>query len=315
MECSTPMSKPPELATRIVIDTDPGVDDAVAVALAARSPELEVLALTTTYGTAPLGCTTRNAREVLTRCGRTDIPVHPGCDQPLERCSQPAPDMHGASGMGYAPVPDPGPADSIANPGVLLDVLSHLDQPVTLVTIGPLTNLASAIALDEAVVRSRVRTHIGMFGTLSERGSRSRAADFNAWCDPEATDRVLRAGLNTVMVGLDATRKMIIDAKEIESAASSRDPLASWLGRALSFYLASQQRTVRARGCVVHDPLTIGEILAPGLLTCSQFRLTVDLGEGEDRGRTRLDANGSPTTAAVEVDIPQMRCLLKRVLG
>ncbi len=309
------MSKPPEPAARIVIDTDPGVDDAVALALAARSPEIDVLAVTTTYGTAPLGATTRNAREVLRRCGRTDIPVHPGCDHPLERRLQPAPETHGESGMGYAPVPDPGPADATANPGVLLDVLSHLDQPVTLVTIGPLTNLASALGLDEALVRSRVRTHLGMFGALSERGSPSRTADFNTWCDPEAADRVLRAGLNTLMVGLDVTRKMTLDAEEIESAATSDDPLVSWLGCALSFYVGAQQRMGNVRGCVVHDPLTVGEILAPGLLTCSQFHLTVDLGEGEDRGRTRVDAGGSPITVAVEVDMTRMRCLLKRVLG
>ncbi len=300
-------------STPVVIDTDPGIDDVVALALAARSPEIAVVAVTTTYGNAELAATTRNARRLLGLVDRLDVPVRPGADRPLLRPLVTAPETHGPSGVGYAPVP--APTSVRPNPQVLAQVLAEVDRPVTLVTLGPLTNLAHALEQDPDLVRARVTRHIGMFGNISERGNTNRWADFNAWCDPEALQRVLGAGLPTDMVGLDVTRQMALSAIEVEHLAASPEPVAAWLGRALRFYVEFHRAQERLDGCVVNDVLPIGALLAPRLLGFTALRLTVDLDEGEHRGHTRRRPDGPTIRVALEVDVGQMRQLLERAFG
>ncbi len=308
-------TRQPPGVTSVVIDTDPGIDDLVTLALAARSPSLEIVAVTTTYGNATLAAATRNAREVLGLAGRSDVQICPGSGRPLLRSLVTAPDMHGPSGAGYSPVPQPQPSDSEPNPDVLLEILAGLDRPITLVTLGPLTNLAQALRKDTALVRARIERHIGMFGSVHERGSTSRRADFNAWCDPEATDRVLRTGLNTFMVGLDVTRQMTLETSEVDPLAQSSDPLVRWLGQALQYYVESHVKQRSVSGCVVNDVLTVGELLSPGMLTFAERRLKVDLDDGQGRGHTREHPGGCATWVATGVDTGQMRRLLGRVLG
>ncbi|MBI4420585.1 MAG: nucleoside hydrolase, partial [Gemmatimonadetes bacterium] len=150
----------------LVIDTDPGIDDVVTLALAARSPELDLIAVTTSYGNAMLDASTRNAHEGLRLAGRPDVPVYPGALRPLVRDLVTAPETHGESGVGYAPVSTrlsslvSGPPDP-----AVLTALSRATAPVTLVTLGPLTNLALALERDERLARARIARHIGMFGT------------------------------------------------------------------------------------------------------------------------------------------------------
>ncbi len=288
----------------ILIDTDPGIDDVVALSLAARSPELDVAGITTTYGNATLAAATRNARAVLALLEQP-IPIYPGSDRPLERPLLTAPETHGPTGVGYAPV---GGEELVTpNPTVLLDLLEWSERPVTLVTLGPLTNLAHALSVGPDLVRSRVRRHIGMFGSLHEQGNTNRWADFNAWADPEAVDIVLRAGLPTVMVGLDVTRRMELSAVQVERLGTSSDPLTAWLAKALRF--------CGLDGCVVHDVLPLGELIEPGLLTLAQVSLAVNLEEGEHRGHTVEDPAGVPTQVALDVDMARMRALLGRVFG
>ncbi len=303
-------SRPP---VSILIDTDPGIDDVVALSLAARSPELDVAGITTTYGNATLAAATRNARAVLALLEKP-IPIYPGSERPLERPLVTAPETHGPTGVGYAPV---GGEDLVTpNPTVLLDLLEWSERPVTLVTLGPLTNLAHALSVGPDLVRSRVRRHIGMFGSLHEQGNTNRWADFNAWADPEAADIVLRAGLPTVMVGLDVTRRMELSAAQVEHFATSSDPLTAWLAKALRFYVnfhSSPQDGLD--GCVVHDVLPLGELIEPGLLTLAQVSLAVNLEEGAHRGHTMEDPAGTPNQVALDVDMARMRALLARVFG
>jgi inosine-uridine nucleoside N-ribohydrolase len=295
-----------------IIDTDPGIDDVVALALASLAPELDLLAVTTTYGNATLAKTTRNARTLLALAGRQDVQVCPGADRPLVRELVTAPQTHGPSGVGYAAVPPTDPVDP--NTTVLARVLGEQTEPVTLITLGPLTNLAHALETDASLVRQRVSMHIGMFGSLHERGSTTRRADFNAWCDPEAVHQVLRAGLRTVMVGLDVTRRVSVSAAEVDRLAVSRDPLAAWLGHALRFSAELHRSERGLDGCVVNDVLPVGEIISPGLLRLAEARLVTDLGDGEDRGWTREADGGSDQQVALGVDIDKMKGMLQRVM-
>lgn len=303
------------MAQPIVIDTDAGIDDVVALALAARSPELEIVAVTTTYGNAPLAAVTRNAREVLHLLGRDAIPIRPGADRPLRRPLTTAPETHGASGVGFAPVAPATPEDGMANRRVLLDVLHGLDAPVTLVTLGPLTNLAAAVQDRPDLVHARIGRHLGMFGNIAERGNTNRWADFNAWCDPEAAHTVLHAGIGTEMVGLDVTRQMILGSVDVDRLASADDALVRWLERALAFYVQFHRFQERLDGCVVNDVLPIGELLSPGLLAWKNIRLRVGLGDGEHRGHTQEHPEGIPTRVALGVDVAGMRALLRRVFS
>jgi inosine-uridine nucleoside N-ribohydrolase len=296
----------------VVIDTDPGIDDVVALAIALRSPELEVVGITTSYGNATLDLTTRNARHLLKLLGRADVPVIPGAARPLCRPLVTAPGTHGPSGVGHAAVPAPTPV--AARPDALVTALDLQPTPVTLITLGPLTNLALALEADAAFVRGRVARHLGMFGSIRERGNTNRWADFNAWCDPEAVQRVLGAGLGTVMVGLDVTRRMTFSAEEVAGFAASPDGTVAWLGNALQFYVELHRAQERLDGCVVNDVLPIGEVLEPGLLTLAELPLSIDLDAGEHRGHTVESAGGTPTQVALGVDIPRMHERLRRVL-
>ncbi len=297
---------------RLVIDTDPGIDDAVTLALAARSPEVEVVAVTTTFGNAALQETTRNARAILALAGRPDIPVHPGSDRPLARRPATGAAMHGPSGVGYAVV-TPAPAVP-PDPVALLRVLRSMDAPVTLLTLGPVTNLAHALDRDAAAVRRAVARHIAMLGALVERGAPDRFADFNAWADPEAARQVLLARLPTVLVPLDLTRRMALRAEQVARLAASADALTRWLAAALEFSVEAHRAVRGVDGCTVNDVLTLGEVLAPGLLTLAERRIVLDLDDGERRGHTRERENGVPVQVATDVDVKRMRALLARVL-
>lgn len=297
----------------VIIDTDPGIDDVVALALALRSPELTVRAITTTYGNATLAATTRNARHLLDLLGRSDVPVHPGSKRPLRRQLVTAPETHGPTGVGHADVPPETPVRG--RPTVLLDLLAAQPEPVVLVTLGPLTNLAHALQRDAALVRRAVVRHLGMFGNIHERGNTNRWADFNAWADPEATATVLAAGLGTEMVGLDVTRRMTLDATEVRGLMGAADPVVEWLAAALWFYVEFHRSQERLDGCVINDVLPIGELLHAGVLGYEPLALEVGLDDAEERGRTRVAEGGSLTHVALQVDIPTVRGLLTRVFG
>ncbi len=301
---------------RVIIDSDPGIDDVVAITLAARSPEINLIAVTTTYGTAPLALTTRNAHLALRLAGRPDIPVLPGADRPRSRifATAPATETHGESGVGYAPVPPAVPRQPAPQRDVLVELLRRVPPPVTLLTLGPLTNLANALESDRALVTRHVQCHIGMFGALHERGAADRWADFNCWCDPDATERVINSELPTHMVGLDATRQMIVTADEVARLAEAPDALTRWLAAALLFYVESHRRMRGLDGCFVHDVLPTAEILGPGTLRFQSRNVLVDLDESERRGHT-TEGGTSTIQTAISVDTHRIRRLLTRVFG
>jgi len=297
---------------RVVVDTDPGVDDLLALALAARSPELDLVAVTTSYGNASLSATTRNAREVLRLAGRSDVPVIPGAAAPLRRTASTAPIRHGPEGAGDAAVP---PAHAVVpNPRALAQVLQRQPEPIIVVTMGPLTNLAAALAGAPERMAPRIARHVGIFGAVRHGAGGPARADFNTWCDPEAADQVIRAQLPTTMIALDASRRMMLAEDVVQRARRSTDPLASWLGAALSCALRSDRSERGIDGVLVHDVLTIATLLAPRVIRAETIPVRVSLDAGETRGHTREGADGTPTAVAVDVDVDGVMALLARVL-
>jgi purine nucleosidase len=292
-----------------VLDTDPGIDDALALLLAARASAARLGAVCVTYGNTTLDRAARNARLVLAR-GPSAAPVFAGWDRPLARPLITAKETHGVEGLGDH---DDLPAPEAVAPSRrgLLDALAVAGEDVTLVTLGPLTNLANALAEDAAQVRRRVTRHVMMGGNVAEAGNTGPFSEFNVWCDPEAADAVLRAGLGTEMVGLDVTRRLVLPAAAVAKLATHADPAARWLGRLLGFYVRFHEEVEGLRGAVINDPLAVALALQPAWGTLERLPLAVDLGAGEDRGRTAPGGRGDPTIGVYRsVDLPPIHALL-----
>ena len=310
-ESTSPESRAP---TPVIIDTDPGIDDCLALLLALNSPELDVRGISVSYGNTTIENAFRNAVEILRKAKRPPpppvrVPLGIGARRPLKRQLQVADDTHGPSGLGYAELP---PA------GVILDYVRPLErmlqaqpQPVTLVTLGPVTSLALVLRANPGLVREKVSRHVAMIGTIEATGTQTRYSEFNAWCDPEALATVLAAEIPTEMIGLDVTRRIVIKGNEVERLAQS----STWLYDALRFYVEFHRKQEGLDGAVINDVLAIAYLLQPEILTFSDLRLSVNLEDGPSRGRTKLDAKGSFTRVAMEVQAPPVRRLLfERVL-
>ena len=267
----------------VIVDTDPGIDDALALLLAARWPKCDLRAVSVVYGNTTLDLGTRNSKLVLSRAP-SSATVSAGADRPLRRPLVTAKETHGPDGLGDHQL---GAAPPMAPwPAALLRTLESQPGPVTLVTLGPLTNLAHALRFDAGLVRSRVARHVAMAGSLGARGTASPAAEFNVWCDPEACDEVLRAGLPTELVGLDVTRQLVITAAAVAKLATHQDPEACWLGRLLGFYVRFHDEYEGLQGAVINDPLAIALAVEPAWGTAEPTGVQVDLGDGDNRGRT-----------------------------
>jgi len=296
----------------VVIDTDPGIDDMLALFLALRSPELDVRGVSTSYGNTEVEHAHRNAVEILRLAGRR-MRLAVGARRPLMRPLAVARETHGESGLGYASVP---PA------GVILDFVRPLDRllaeqedRVTLVTLGPLTSLALALRRDPELVRAKVARHVAMVGTIGWKGNTTPLSEFNAWCDPEALDAVLRAELPTELVGLNVTRHMMLSVGEVERLGRSGTALGSWMHDALRFYTEFQRRHEKVEGCVVHDVLPIASLIRPGVVTLKEARVAVDRNDDQRRGRTREAPDGARTLVATAADTAAAHALLlERVL-
>jgi inosine-uridine nucleoside N-ribohydrolase len=299
----------PQSPIPVVIDTDPGIDDCLALLLALNSPELDVRAISISYGNTVVENAFRNCVEILRRAHHRRVPIGIGARRPLRRQLQVADDTHGPSGLGYA---DVSPA------GVILDFVRPLErlleaqrEPVTLVTLGPVTSLALVLRSNPALVREKVARHVAMIGNIEAPGNQTRFSEFNAWCDPEALAIVLAAEIPTEMIGLDVTRKVIMKGNEVERLAQQ----SPWLHDALRFYVEFHKKQEGLDGAVINDVLAIAYLIQPEVLTFSDLRISVDFDDGQRRGRTRLDPKGWFARVAMEVHPPPVRRMLfERVL-
>src|SRR3989442_5708464 len=224
----------------------------MALLLALQSPELEVRGLAASYGNTTVENAHRNCIEILRRMGRR-LPLAVSARRPLKRRLAVASETHGPTGLGDAPVP---------LPGVILDFVKPLDRlladqpdPVTLVTLGPVTGLAVALRRDPALVRAKVKRHLAMIGNIKAAGNTTPYSEFNAWCDPEALAAVLQAELPTEVVGLDVTRQFVLSGSAIARLGSSANERQQWIFAALRFYLAFHREREGLDGCVLNDVL------------------------------------------------------------
>lgn len=273
------------MSVPVVIDTDPGIDDALALILAARWSRASLRAVSVTYGNTTLDCATRNARLVLSHAPAETL-VLPGWDRPLTRPLVTAKETHGIEGLGDHDAPPPDPVHPSGS--ALKDALRAAREPAVLITLGPLTNLAKALRLDADFVRARVVRHVAMGGNIAAAGNTGPHSEFNVWCDPEAAREVFAAGLRTEMVGLDVTRRLVIPAAAVARLATHPDADARWLGKLLGFYVRFHEDVEGLSGAVINDPLAVALALEPSWGGAEPVPVAVDLSDGPERGRTTI---------------------------
>ena len=275
------------MARKIIIDTDPGVDDAMAIFFALRSPELDVIGLTTIFGNVRTDLATTNALRLLEIAGRTDIPVAKGADNPLAAPFEgPVPFVHGDDGQGNAHLPPP-QTRAIDQPAAAFIVEQIMAAPgeITLVPIGPLTNIALALRLEPRIAPN-VKEVVLMGGNALCPGNATPAAEANVHNDPEAADVVFGAGWPVTMVGLDVTHRVNMTPEHLARYAASPDPLAQHVARILPHYRAYFERaTPGMRGIYVHDSSAIGYVIDPTLFETRQWPVRVET-QGFSRGKT-----------------------------
>ena len=275
---------------RVIIDTDPGVDDALALLLAMRSPELQIDGITPVAGNVPLELTLPNALRLVEIAGRTDIPVAKGADRPLVRRLITAAYAHGENGLGGVQFPEPKtqPAPETAVQLIRRLVRAHPGE-ISIIAIGPLTNLALAFREDRELP-AMIRSLYLMGGSLSG-GNTTPAAEFNIYVDPEAARDVFHAGIPIVMVGLDVTRKAVLREEHIQRLEAAQNPSAQAAGRITRAMWNRIQRANPGGGPVMHDSVAVGAFLDPAIVRLRDYYVEVETaGEftaGETLGYTR----------------------------
>jgi pyrimidine-specific ribonucleoside hydrolase len=275
------------MSTPILIDCDPGHDDAIALLLALASPELDLLGVTTVAGNQTLEKTTANAIRVLEFVGRGDVPVAAGAERPLVREPFVAAYVHGETGLdGPAlPPPEAAPVDRHAVDFLAERVLAASD-PVTLVPIGPLTNVALLFATHPEVA-ARLERVVLMGGSIAE-GNVTPAAEFNIWADPEAAARVFATGLDVTMIGLDVTHKALMrpaHAERLRDAGTT----GTMVAELFDFFSQFHRRAYGFDGSPIHDAVAVAHVARPGLVETVERHVAVDCESRLCRGRTVVD--------------------------
>jgi pyrimidine-specific ribonucleoside hydrolase len=289
----------------VILDCDPGHDDALAIALACASSALDVLSVTTVAGNAGLVATTRNALRVLTLLGRTDVPVAAGADRPLIRNLVVQPVFHGETGLDGADLPEPGAA---VRPEPAIELTAALvrasETPVTLVATGPLTNIALFLRAHPAL-HTRIGAISLMGGSLGV-GNVTASAEFNVWQDPEAASIVFDAGIPILMAGLDVTHQALVLPPDIERLERIGNRAGRVFADLMRFFAVHHRDRYGWDGPPIHDAVAVGVLVAPWLFRRRTMRIDVEVADGLTRGRTVGDeqgVSGRPTNAEVGVDV------------
>ncbi len=290
---------------RIILDCDPGVDDAVAVLLALGSPgELELIGITTVAGNVPLASTTRNALRVCALAGRPEIPVQPGCARPIMRAEQTHARVHGTDGLG-----DVGLADASFVAGTqhavdfIIDAVTQAPGEITLCPIGPMTNIALAFIKEPAITR-KIKQIVFMGGAAFCPGNSTPEAEFNVWLDPHAAQIVLSSEVPLVMFGLDVTGQARMTAERFEA-------LERGAGKIGQTAVAMMRRYGSGDPCL-HDPCVVAFLIDPSLFHGVPAHVAVDCISPLTYGRTvaavsERHRNGAPPTCLVMTGVDDAR--------
>ncbi len=275
---------------KIIIDTDPGQDDAVAILLALASPELEVMGITTVAGNVPLPLTQKNARMVCELAGRVDVPVFAGCDAPLKRGLVTAEHVHGKTGLDGIDLPDPRmPLQERHAVDFIIDTLrAQAPGSVTLCPIAPLTNIATAFRRAPDII-GRVGQIVLMGGAYFEVGNITPSAEFNIFVDPEAAEIVFGAGVDLVIMPLDVTHKALVTRPHVEAFRGLGTEVGHAVAAWTEFFERFDKEKYGSQGAPLHDPTVIAYLLEPDMFSGRRINVEVETLSDLTRGMTVAD--------------------------
>jgi purine nucleosidase len=279
------------MARKIIIDCDPGQDDAVALLLAIASPkELDLLGITTVAGNVPLEATQRNARMMCDIAGVQDTPVFAGCAEPMRRPLQTAEAIHGETGVNGIDVFEPEtPLQSEhAVDFIIRTLLAAQDASITLVPIGPLSNIGTAIDREPAIL-PKIESIVLMGGAMREGGNRTPSAEFNILVDPEAADIVFRCGRPITQMGLDVSHQVLSTRDRVERIKALDNPVADATAGMLSFFDRFDTKKYKSKGAPLHDPCTVAWLLRPDLFEGKDCNVSVETQSELTLGHTAVD--------------------------
>lgn len=279
------------MARRIIIDTDPGQDDAVAILLALASPEdFDVAGIVAVAGNVPLALTEKNARRIVELAGRTDVPVHAGCARPMMRPLRTAEHVHGRTGLDGYELPEPSvPLARKHGVDFIVDtVMAAREGEITLCTLGPLTNVAMALVKQPAIAK-RLNRIVMMGGAYFEVGNITPAAEFNIYVDPQAADVVFRSGVPLTVAPLDLTHRMLTTEARRQAFAA----LGNRTGAAVAGFLSFSERFDLAKygsiGAPLHDPCVMAWLIRPELFEGREVNVSIETSSELTMGMTVAD--------------------------
>ena len=276
---------------KIIIDTDPGIDDAMAIHMAFADQRLDVIGMTSIFGNVPTSAATRNAIRLAEMANYTTI-VAGGAEIPLVRTAEPPADfVHGAEGFGTVPPATPtATADARSAAEFLCDSCAAAPGKIIICAVGPLTNLALALRFDPTIA-DKVKSVVIMGGSVAYHGNVTACAEANIWNDPDAADAVFAAHWDVTMVGLDVTEKTQCTPHDFDKLAMSSPKIGGFLRDAAEFYFDFHEQKTSIRSCFLHDPSAILAITDPNLFEFEKMPIQV-VCDGEEIGRTKRHEDG-----------------------
>jgi len=276
----------------IIIDCDPGVDDAIAILLALASPELDILGITTVAGNVPLPLTQSNARKICELVNRRDIPIYAGCPRPMLRSLHTAEEIHGKTGLEGVTLPEPTlPLQHQHGVQFLIETLLAAKEPITLATLGPLTNVAIAL-IQAPQIAEHIREIVMMGGAITQ-GNVTPSAEFNIYVDPHAAEVVFASGLPTTLLSLDVTHQVLTSPDRLAVLRGIKTPVGQVVADLLSHYGRLDGDRHDLPGGPLHDPNVIAYLLRPHLYEGKRGHISVETSSPLTLGRTVVDWWGS----------------------
>jgi purine nucleosidase len=273
----------------IILDTDPGIDDSLAILLALASPELVLEGISTIHGNASAAQVTSNALSVLELAKASHIPVYKGCELPLVQPSLLAPETHGQQGIGYAKLPAPQTKPQVQKGSdFLIQKIMSTPGEITLVCIGPLTNLALAIRQEPRIVENVKEVFI-MGGAIRHEGNTTPLAEFNTYVDPHAAHIVFHSGMPITLTPLDVTYQCIFTKDDLNRLLKISSPITKFIADSTRFYMEYHDEYQKIDGCVINDPMTLALTFMPEICDYQELYVDVDLSGGVSMGNTFAD--------------------------
>ena len=279
---------------KIIMDCDPGHDDAIALLLASRSDDLKILGVTTLAGNSDLENTTKNARKILDYAGVTDVDVYPGCDKPMMRSLYRLTGaiIHGEDGLGGPKIPEPiTPVKEEHGVDFIIRTLRESDEKITLIPTGPLTNIAMAL-IKAPDIKEKIDRIIIMGGAVMDPGNITSAAEFNIYVDPEAAKIVFASGCNIYLNTLDISMKAVFYEEDIEALRAQGDKVSDIVARLLDFFASTHVKHFGFKACPVHDALCVGVLIDENLIEYQKTFLDISVNDPLTLGETVADLWG-----------------------